>query len=333
MSKKILFITCDRVKIEYGITSGLYNSAKFVVDFLSKTMDSKLVSVMDGNGIDKVVTEFNPDIVVLEALWVSPSKLNELLNIPRHKNRKWIVRIHSKAPFLANEGVALKWLSEYSLIDGVLIAPNTRELTRQLRVVLPLSDVIYLPNIYKFNEFENMSNLNDDDSFIDIGCFGAIRPMKNTFQQALASIEFAESKNKTLRFHVNTSRIEQSGENVVKNLKSIFKDSHHQLVEHSWYHHKDFLSTISKMDMGVQVSFSESFNIVTADFVAANIPIIVGEDIEWMPKFLKCKPTSHKNLVSRLKWVHKHKWISKKIQRIYLHFYNFKAKLIWELTI
>jgi hypothetical protein len=332
MSKKILFITCDRVKIEYGITSGLYNSAKFVVDYLSKYMNSKLVSVTDGNGIDKVVTEFDPDIVVLEALWVSPLKLNELVNIPRHKKRKWIIRIHSKAPFLANEGVALKWISEYILIDNVLIAPNTRELTEQLRFALPYGEFIYLPNIYKFEKFEDRSKLKND-CFVNIGCFGAIRPMKNTFHQALACIEFAELKNKTLRFHVNTSRIEQSGESVVKNLRSLFENNRHELVEHKWYHHKDFLSVVSEMDMGVQVSFTESFNIVTADFVAADVPIIVGEDIGWMPDFLKCRPTSQRDLVNRLKWVYNNKWISKKIQKIFLHIYNYKAKLVWRITV
>jgi len=333
MSKKILFITCDRVKIEYGITSGLYNSAKFVVDYLSKFMDAKLVSVTDGNGVDKVVTEFDPDIVVLEALWVSPLKLNELVNIPRHKKRKWIIRIHSKAPFLANEGVALKWIYEYGLINNVLIAPNTTELTEQLRFALPLGEYIYLPNIYKFEDFEDKSKLNNNDKIINIGCFGAIRPMKNTFHQALACIEFAELKNKTLRFHVNTSRVEQSGENVVKNLRSLFENNRHELVEHKWYHHKDFLSTVSEMDMGVQVSFTESFNIVTADFVAANVPIIAGEDIEWMPDFLKCRPTSQKDLVKKLKWVYNNKWISKTIQKIFLHIYNYKAKLVWRITI
>lgn len=333
MSKKILFITCDRVKIEYGITSGLYNSAKFVVDYLSKFMDAKLVSVTDGNGVDKVVTEFDPDIVVLEALWVSPLKLNELVNIPRHKKRKWIIRIHSKAPFLANEGVALKWIYEYGLINNVLIAPNTTELTEQLRFALPLGEYIYLPNIYKFEDFEDKSKLNNNDKIINIGCFGAIRPMKNTFHQALACIEFAELKNKTLRFHVNTSRVEQSGENVVKNLRSLFENNRHELVEHKWYHHKDFLSTVSEMDMGVQVSFTESFNIVTADFVAANVPIITGEDIEWMPDFLKCRPTSQKDLVKKLKWVYNNKWISKTIQKIFLHIYNYKAKLVWRITI
>ena len=89
---------------QYGITSGLYNSASFIVDFLQNHgVNSKLVSVVDGNSIDKEVTKFNP---VLEALWVTPDKLQELINIKRHKERRWVIRIHSKAPFLSNEGVA-----------------------------------------------------------------------------------------------------------------------------------------------------------------------------------------------------------------------------------
>ncbi len=44
------------------------------------------------------------------------------------------------------------------------------------------------------------------------------------------------------------------------------------------------------MDLGMQVSFSESFNIVTADFVSSKVPIIVSEDITWMPSSLKVNP-------------------------------------------
>ena len=64
----------------YGVTSGLYNSAQFVVNFLQNYgVEVKLVSVLDGNSVDREVTKFNPDIIVLEALWVTPSKLQELI--------------------------------------------------------------------------------------------------------------------------------------------------------------------------------------------------------------------------------------------------------------
>ena len=34
--KRIQFITCDRVKDTYGVTSGLFNSASFVVNYLNE---------------------------------------------------------------------------------------------------------------------------------------------------------------------------------------------------------------------------------------------------------------------------------------------------------
>lgn len=334
MSKKVLFITCDRVKTQYGIISGLFNSARFVVDYLlEKQYDVQQVSVFDGNGVDKVVTEFNPDIVIIEALWLSPLKFNELLKIQRHKNRRWIVRIHSKAPFLANEGMATKWISEYTYIQGIEIAPNTQELTNQLAIAFPKGKFLHLPNIYVFDEFIK-SAVVKDSNIIDVGCFGAVRPMKNTYHQALAAIDFAQKQDKKLRFHVNSTRIEQSGESAVKNLKALFEGSDkHELVEHLWYSHTDLLTVISSMDIGTQASFSESFNIVTADFVTAGVPTVASDDIKWMPGILKCKPTSHAELVLTMTVAYKHKKLMAFIQKLYLKFYNYKAKITWIRTL
>jgi hypothetical protein len=333
-SVKVQFVTCNRVKDYYGITSGLYNSAKFVADYLAtQGYETKLESVVDSNSIDRVVTEFDPDIVIIEALWVPPAKFQELLKIKRHKKRRWIVRIHSKAPFLANEGLATEWISEYTKIKNphIEIAPNTVELTRQLHSAFPHGKFIYLPNIYVFKkvETEKLPKPNEEDKWIEIGSFGAIRPMKNTYQQALAAIEFAESKGMRLKFHVNGSRIEQMGGNVLKNIRALFEESPHRLVEHYWYKHNDFLKVISKMDLGMQVSFSESFNIVTADFVNMNVPIVASDDITWMPRLLKASPTSHKQMVRKLKVAHALRGFSAWLQRIHLKVYNFRAKSIW----
>ena len=243
MKPRIQFITCDRVKDHYGITSGLFNSATFVANFLnSQGFDAKLTPVVDSNSIDKVVTEFDPQIVIIEALWVPPTKFAELFKIHRHKHRKWIVRIHSKAPFLANEGLATKWLRQYSNLPAphLLIAPNTKELTDQLVPVFPDGKFVYLPNIYHFKKF-NRSKRHHNKTWLDIGCFGAIRPMKNTYQQALVAIKFAEERGMRLRFHVNSSRLEQQGENVLKNLRELFVESPHRLVEHYWMKHDNFL--------------------------------------------------------------------------------------------
>lgn len=333
--KKILFITCDRVKDYYGITSGLFNSASFVVNYLKEIgHDVKLTPVRDSNAIDKVVTEFDPSIVIIEALWVPPAKFEELLKIQRHKKRRWIVRIHSKAPFLANEGLATRWISQYTEIKspGIQIAPNTVELTEQLSSAFPEGQFIFLPNIYHPPKY-NLVKEEKFENCINIGCFGAIRPMKNQYQQALAAIEFAEQIGKPLRFHVNGSRTEQKGDNVLKNLIALFENSPHELVQHGWYTHRQFIEAISKMDIGMQVSFSESFNIVTADFVLADVPIVASDDISWMPRLLKASPTDHRGIIKTMKFAYFMRRFSSMIQKIYLKIYSIYARKIWSKSI
>lgn len=192
------------------------------------------------------------DVVVLEALWVTPHKLQELIRISRHSRRYWIIRVHSKAPFLANEGMATDWIRDYTRINSnrIIIAPNTTELTEQLKSVFPKGNFMYLPNLYK--AAPALSEYNPCEGVVNVGCFGAIRPMKNQYLQAMASIDFANRENLILNFHVNSSRIEQKGENAMKNIQALFKNSKHQLVEHKWYYHNEFLKVISRMDHFVQ---------------------------------------------------------------------------------
>jgi hypothetical protein len=330
MNNRILFLTCNRKKDIYGITSGLFNSATFVVNYLNtQGFEAKLVPVVDSNSVDREVTKFNPSVVIVEAFWIPPAKFQELLAIKRHKDRRWIVRVHSKAPFLANEGPATRWIAEYSAIEygKIEIAPNTQELTRQLRSAFPFGSFLHLPNVYVKEEFERC--LPEDDKFVDVGCFGAIRPMKNTFQQALAAIEFAEREGKFLRFHVNSSRMEQGGESVVKNLRALFEYSPHELVEHEWYKHRDFLKVASKMDIGMQVSFSESFNIVTADMVTAGVPVVASDDISWMPWISKVSPTSHAAMVRSLRFHYHFGNLLSKIQKKWLEIYSIGAEITW----
>jgi glycosyltransferase involved in cell wall biosynthesis len=327
--ERILFIIKERVHDSgYGITSGLYNSAQFVVNFLLNLgIESKLVSVADGNSVDREVTKYNPDIVVLEALWVTPAKLQELVNIKRHQKRRWVIRIHSKAPFLANEGVATAWIRDYTRIKSprIFLAPNTSELTNQLKSVFPKGKFITLPNLYQFKNRKIKTK--KESNTIDIACFGAIRPMKNQYQQAIAAIEFANKRGLNLRFHINGTRVEQKGENVLKNIRLLFIDKH-ELVEHGWMDHQNFLEVISTMDVGCQVSFSESFNIVSADFVQAGVPIVVSDDIEWMPSILRVSPTDSEKISRKIYFANKFKKILVPLQRFYLKWYGIKAELM-----
>jgi len=341
---KIAFICKKRNDTIGGytnITYGLWNSASFVANFLNilNNIDAQVFLVEDYNCIDKVLVDNNPDLVILEALWVIPSKLDELMGLLRHKNRKWIVRTHSEWPFFANEGIAVNWLMEYGKLQSkypnkLYIAPNTNTMTRDIKQLFGIKS-LYLPNIYYPSTLsEHRKNINVEDGIIHIGCFGSIRPLKNQLIQAMAAIEIADSLHYKLAFHINASRTEQDGGPVLKNIRMLFNnDPKHSLVEHGWEEHEKFIEIVKQMHLGLQVSFTETFNIVAADFVWNFIPLVGSPTIFWLPNIYKAEPTSLKNIVEVGQYCWKHRRSSVMISKAFLTRQNNKAMEIWIDTI
>jgi len=325
--KKVLFI-CKKRNISYGNSFGLYNSARFVSAALNKLhIQSKVVQVNDNNDIDREVSLYKPTHVIIEALWVVPSKFLVLFKL--HPKVHWYVRIHSETPFLASEGTATEWLKEYAKLPQrhFSLAANNFGMIHDIQKTF-LVKCLYQPNIYDeiiYKKYECCC----DDNIVNIGCFGAIRPLKNQLAQAFAAIEFAEQIDKKLRFHINSGRVEGKGEEVLKNLRSLFPIRNHQLVEHPWLSHDKFLKLVSEMDVGMQVSLTESFNIVTADFISRGVPIVVSSDINWMPYITKANPCDPKSIFRGLKRVWCLRDILKYLNIIALKLHNRKARRAW----
>lgn len=328
---KVLFI-CRKRNSVYGISIGLVNSAQFVANFLvSQGIDSKVVTVIDSNGIDKEVHDYKPTHVIIHALWVPPYKLEELSN--KYKNIEWQIRIHSKVPFIAHEGMAMEWLTEYYTIQkantNIVITANSPEFKDAIEKSLHES-VEYLPNLY-MPSYPAPDRISHEGNFINIGCFGAIRPFKNHLLQAMAAMAFGDKIKKDVYFHINCDRSEQNGQSVLKNLKALFAASpNHKLIEVKWQEHKEFLNTVATMDMGMQISMSETYNIVAADFVYVGIPMIVSPEINWMPWYTKADFYDIKDMVKVLSTVYRTwnpicRWANKR----YLESDNKKAGKIW----
>jgi hypothetical protein len=248
MPPKILFILKRREDYDplkhnpIGLSTGLYNSASFM-DVMLRDMghESALEVAIDNNCIDRLVTKHKPTHVIIEALWVVPTKFAILSKI--HPKVKWIIRLHSELPFLAGEGSAMNWLGDYVSYPNVSISANSPRMLNEVRAYLRIKKswnvdtvnkrVTYMPNYYPKNvKPERPIN---ESKFIDVCCFGAVRPLKNHLMQAIAAIQFADSINKTLRFHINAGRIEMNGDPVMNNLRGLFAqlvDVGHRLVGH-----------------------------------------------------------------------------------------------------
>jgi len=291
---RILFIIKQQLGYNGALvpSKGLFNSALFVVNALRRIgLTAELVEVVDANDIDREVTRFRPTHCIIEALWVTPAKLALLRRL--HPTVTFVVRIHSNVPFLATEGMAIDWLSHY---DATVGCNSLRAVDALKRVTLrPPS---YLPNIYEPGVPAHFKTIDRAGQNIFIGCLGAIRPLKNQLQQALASIAYANEIQRRLYYHINT-RVEQGGEQVLRNIRAVFATRpEHRLVEHGWVGtHKQVREIVASFDMSLQVSFTETFNLVTADAVWSGVPIVVSPEIEWAPGHTKIRSNTIPEIV------------------------------------
>jgi hypothetical protein len=117
----------------------------------------------------------------------------------------------------------------------------------------------------------------------------------------MSAIMFAEENNLRLRFHINAIRIEQYGENTLKNIKALFKDIDHELIEIPWLDHTKFKQYIcDNIDIGMQVSFTETFNIVTADHIDCNIPVVTSDEVSFVDECFQARCNNAKDIVKKL---------------------------------
>lgn len=327
-SVRILFILKNRESSwgEYSGTgnfsSGLFNSANFAKEFLqSKGVDARLEHAIDNNCIDRLVAKHRPTHVIIEAFWVVPEKFDVLTKL--HPSVKWIVRDHSHTPFLATEGIAFGWAMQYLEKPRVYLSCNHPEALKDMRALarakFPLWDefevrskVLYHPNMYNV-EPSRRQVYENDPKVLDVGCFGAIRPLKNHMSQAVAAIEYCRQRDLWLRFHINATRTEGNGDPVLKNLRSIFDEiPNADLVEHGWLNHDDFLNLCAQMDVGLQVSYTETFNIVSADLVSQETPLVTSPEIEWVDETCYADPNNARSIIRAMDAVIRHPRVTKR---------------------
>lgn len=176
----------------------------------------------------------------------------------------------------------------------------------------------------------------DSVEVINISCFGAIRPLKNHLLQAMAAIEFANRIGFRLRFHINATRKELGGEPILKNLVNLFYKSPegHELVTVDWLDHPHFLKYIhDEIDIGMQVSFTETYNIVAADHVQCNKLIITSAEVPFVSSFFYADPTSFRNMADKLIWTWKTRLLGlQRLNKFKLANQNKDAIRAWDIA-
>jgi hypothetical protein len=219
-----------------------------------------------------------------------------------------IVRFHMEMPFAAVNGMLSGFTSDNVKIVNKnvdwSVASQSPTMVRDLTTVFGKS-ALYLPTRYELGDIR--TNWKDDLIYDDVACLGSLRVLKNQVIQAIAAIQFARMRGKKLRFHVNEFSDEYYGKNIFSMLQTVFSCTPDaKLVVHPWYPHSMFLHVLSTMTIGLQVSMSESSNVVSLDMASVGLPMVTSPEIKWIANESKAYTTDSGQIASKMLYTINH---------------------------
>jgi glycosyltransferase involved in cell wall biosynthesis len=154
---------------------------------------------------------------------------------------------------------------------------NNQEFCRSLEASY-YHPVLYLPNLYDLSTAHKRHHHHG----LHIASFGACRLLKMHPTAALAALQLANRLDRQLTFYVNVD--DTPGKESVRNSVRNILRGKAELVELSWQNPEEFRETVSKMDLVLQLSATETFCMIAADAIAAGVPVVAGPAVAWLPE-------------------------------------------------
>jgi hypothetical protein len=221
--------------------------------------------------------------VVISAPWIQTNDL--ALLCAEFKDTQFAVTCHSNLGFLQADPSAMRLVREGLDLRRTTwnfqMAANCDRLTNWVQTAYG-TPCTHLPNLYHLDDVHPKRERYAGGT-LRIGAFGATRALKNLLTSAGAALEIANAKRANLEFWISSGRNEGAG-SVVEAVRQMLNGLHHvKLVENGWQTWPQFRQTVRHMHLLLQPSYTESFNVVTADGVAEGVPSVVSDAIEWAP--------------------------------------------------
>ncbi len=278
--------------------SGVYDAAIYTAQFLESlnlddrsgrayTFSCNVYPVKDEEELCGVVKTLNPSMVIIEGIWADPEKIKAINNIT-------YVRSHSQWSFMGEDATRLIFEYKKRNVGIIFNDLETYEVFNCVgsRSFMSPNLCVYLPNLFPM--YSNAVSLNyhpfncyQETVPFRIGMFGELRPMKNHLMQVMAVRRFAawlyEGYGVKTELNINTSF---DTDPVLSSIRHIVANAsdYLSLKEHFWLHGHEFNSVIQNMNLGLQVSFTETFNLTSARFVCNDVPVIASKAVKWLPK-------------------------------------------------
>jgi len=221
--------------------------------------------------------------VVISAPWIQTNELAHMC--AEFRETQFAVTCHSNLGFLQADPSAMRLLREGLELRrtnwNFRMAANSGRLADWVQAAYGTPCAL-LPNLYHLDSV-NPKRERYSGGTLRIGAFGAIRALKNLMTSAGAALEIANSVRADLEFWISSGRNEGAG-SVVDAVRQMSNGLPHvKLVENGWQTWPQFRRTVRHMHLLMQPSYTESFNVVTADGVAEGVPSVVSDAIDWAP--------------------------------------------------
>ncbi len=222
--------------------------------------------------------------VVISAPWLSVYDLINL--IENFKNTQFVILSHSNVGFLQADPEGVMLLRQYHELAethrNLKVGGNSEKFVKWMQEAYG-HDSILLPNLYPLPDNPKDKRW-DGKSPLKIGAFGAVRPYKNFMTAAGAAIVIHRFLNVPVELHMSTGGEGGTTEAIEQMCANVHGVT---LIKHEWQFWDKFIQLVSKMDLLLQVSYTESFNLITADGIAVGVPSVVSTAIEWAPQTWK----------------------------------------------
>lgn len=244
------------------------------------------------------IKSLNPTHVVINAIWLPINQLSQL--IADYANINFAVLCHSNIAFLGAYDITLLKQSidlELASIGNFNVAVNSENGASGLQSSLECP-IIYLPNLYYLDETIRTNRNKWQGGILRIGCYGALRILKNTKSAAFAALAIANNLGTNLEFHINSGRNDGGQANgIIQAIKNIFNGlPNASLVLDPWNEWASFRQLVRSMHLLLQPSYTETFNVVTADGVAEGIASVVSDAINWTPSYWRANAESTEDI-------------------------------------
>jgi hypothetical protein len=225
--------------------------------------------------------------VVVSAPWIPTSSWMSLIQLFPHV--RFAVCCHSNVGFLQADSNGVAVFRE--ALDLEMGLADFRAGANSEKFCQWVNDAYgrpcaWLPNLYYLDKPVQRPLWRGGP--LRIGAFGATRPLKNFMSAAGAALTLARTLKSNLELWVSSGRAEGGGDTIMRAVHAMLDlVPGVSIVESGWQSWPKFRQIAGHMHLLLQPSYTESFNMVTADGVAEGVPSVVSDAIDWAPQHWK----------------------------------------------